>query len=134
MPMNKNEKALMEEARRQAAFYRTLPVTPDVAAAELEHAGASEILSGFLPTGKLGHSPQVQPAITTPVSHGVGEHVDARSDLIKGPRDLYSSRLLALQALRWQLEQECMTALREVDREIARELAVLATPTDTTGA
>lgn len=131
MPMNKSEKALMEEARRQAAFYRTLPVMPDVVVAALEQAGTGGTLSGFLPVGKLGHAPQVQPAMTTPVSHGIGEHADARGDMIKGSRDLYSSRLLALKALRWQLEQECMTALRDVDREIEQELAALTT--DTTG-
>jgi hypothetical protein len=62
----------------------------------------------------------VEPACSSSVYHGFGNATKTTS---QGARHLFSSRLLALRALRNDVEDDCAKRLRFVDRMIEAEEA-----------
>lgn len=113
--MTKKEREQVEVLLTEAALRRTSPVEPDVPVP----VGTGALSVGFLPTGERGYDPQVLPACSSAVDHGIGSQDKVST---QGARRLYSSRLLALQALRYEVETECARRLRKIDRMIEEEL------------
>lgn len=108
MAMNKKEQEMVEALRAELAFRRTAPVAPDIDPPEM----GNELRKGWLFNA---YNSQTVPACTTCVSHSYGDDTRASS---QGPCKLYSTRLRALQALRWAVEQDCVQRLRKIDRQI----------------
>lgn len=69
------------------------------------------------------HDQRVFPAWSTARAHGEGHRSDKTSRLIgsKGSTDLFSSRLLALRAMRYETERQAAERLLAIDRKIAAE-------------
>lgn len=108
--MNKSEKARMEaleqQLREAKALRWTDPVQPDIPAPE---GGSMRETSGFAAFGALQYG-RVEPAWSSCVSHGRGystraEQKKAGSGGSQNPIALFSTRLLALRALRNSMER-----------------------------
>jgi hypothetical protein len=115
MAMNKAEKAMLEEALRQAAFRRTAPIQRDVPAPRAWSAGYTE---GW---DFNSYSLEVLPRWSSCVGHGSGPAPAAGARHISGSqggRDLFSTKERALQAMRWEVEEKAATDLRKIDRAI----------------
>lgn len=113
MAMNKSERATFAYLRTMLALHITEAVEPDIA----PPAKSNALRKGWLFNV---HSQRVEIACTSGVSHSFGQDDQARS---QGTRRLFSSRLLALRALRYATEQECAKKLRDIDRQIETEVA-----------
>lgn len=119
MAMNKTEKAALEAALTEASLRRTSPVEPDVPP---PGAGSKvgELTKGFLPVAEMSDSARVETACSSSVYHSTRSQTKTDS---QGARPLYSTKLLALRALRYKVESECAKRLRSIDRMIEEELA-----------
>ncbi|SAK98454.1 hypothetical protein AWB80_07524 [Caballeronia pedi] len=123
MAMSKKEQAEMAELRaalaRARAVRTTEPVAPDL------HIGNSpdvQELSGYFYNA---HTLEVMPAWTSTVSHGRG-YASRREQIGSATQraiPLYSSRLLALRALRYATEQRVFAELAKIDMLIDEESA-----------
>jgi hypothetical protein len=118
--MNKKEQAaftqLQEEVRIAKAMRFTEPVGPDVSPPGYG-GGGRDLAKGFLFNAYWPH-PRVEPACSSSVHHNFGDDSVTR---IQGARSLYSTRLLALKALRHELEQEAAKKLADIDAQIEVE-------------
>ena len=115
MAMNKAEKALVEELKTQAALRWTTPVSPDVPPPDGEG-----LRKGFLFNEYLG-GPRVDKACSSSVHHSFG--IDDKTTS-QGSRHLYSTRLRALRALRYEVEKQCAKMLRQIDAQVEAEEAL----------
>ena len=128
--MTKKEKQMVEELLTEAALRRTAPVEPDVDIPPAFNGGSREISTGFLFRGALGASPRVEYAASTSVSHKASYNpINIETEdryrgggWSQGARQLYSTKLLALKALRHELERQCCRTLREIDKQIEEEI------------
>lgn len=111
MAMNKKEQAEVEALKTALAFRFTSNVLPDLQ----PPTTGSELRKGWLFNV---YSNQVDPACTSVISHSVGRDDQARS---QGCRVLFSTKLRALRALRYAVEQECALKLRQIDVRIESE-------------
>jgi hypothetical protein len=122
MSMTKKELAEREELRRQLrlarAFRFTEKVERDVPPPETSSSFGA-LTKGFL-YNAYHNSWRVEPACSSCVSHAFGR--DDKTDS-QQPCSLYSTRLLALKALRNDAEQQCAKWLAEIDTEIEKETA-----------
>ncbi|CUJ97984.1 Uncharacterised protein [Achromobacter sp. 2789STDY5608615] len=120
MAMTKKERetfaALEQRLRVTAALRWTEPVGPDTKPPE---AGA--YATGFFINV---HTREVGAGWTSSVVHGRGElpAPGTYRSGSQGGRSLYSSRLLALRALRHQVETSAATWLADIDRKIEAEI------------
>jgi len=114
--MNKKEQAYVEELETRLAlrFTGEGPLLPDVASPSPGERG-SRLIKGF---AFNGYSKRVDVACSSSVHHSVGR--DDRTDR-QQPKSLYSTRKLALQAMRREMEMNFARELRAVDRMIAAE-------------
>lgn len=112
MAMTKKEKELLEAALTAAALRTTADVAADVPPPASGRAGLSV---GWMLLGERSDSARVEVACSSSVHHGVGRQDRTTS---QGARHLYSSELLALKALRREVEKDCADRLRRVDRMI----------------
>jgi hypothetical protein len=114
MAMTKKEQAYVEALLTVSALRYTADVAPDVPVPE---GGSGKTTRGFLYYGECSGSPRLQEIESTSYSHrDVGS-----SSGSQGCRVLYSTKLLALKALRRAVEKECARRLRQVDCMIERE-------------
>lgn len=121
MAMTKADQQRLASAERQAAINRALrwsdvtSIEPDV-----------PVPQGFTHTQGFTfneYAAEVRAAWSESVSHGSGEwqpYSNRRSASQRGI-PLYSTRTLALRALRCALEQKYAVMLESIDREIAME-------------
>lgn len=109
MAMNKKEQKELEDAKITAALRWTAPVEPDIRIPE------KGLTKGFLFNV---YSREVVVACSSPVSHSYGRDDVTRS---QNPRELYSTRLLALKALRHECEKQFAEILRSIDKRIEGE-------------
>lgn len=116
MAMNKKEQAALEQALTLAALRATSGSEPDV----MPPSSFSEHSVGFSYCGESSYSPRVESAWSTSISHGTG---DPKRNGSQNARRLFSTKLLALQALRRAVELECCRRLRSIDRMIEEEEA-----------
>lgn len=108
--MNKSERAALEAALTEAALRRTYDVRPDIFP---PNGGA--LTTGYIPIAALSDSARVDVACSSSVGHATGQ---VNRTTTQGARSLYSTKLLALQALRYEVESDCARRLRAVDRMI----------------
>ena len=118
MAMTKKEQAAMQAAIDRAdtlaALRWTAPVQRDV---DVPKDGYSE---GW---DYNAHSREARPGWSCRVSHGSGlapgKDVLRRINRSQGPRRLYSTQVLALAAMRHEIEQKVAADLLKIDRQIA---------------
>jgi len=117
MAMTKKEREAFDAALKKAeipgALRWTTPVEKDV---PIPANGYSQ--------GYATYSTSVQESWSGCVSHGSGkapEHGTRHYSASQGPRNLYSTKLLALRALRHNKELEAAEELWRIDRMIAEE-------------
>lgn len=137
MAMNKAEKARMEAALIAASFYRTAPIERDLPPPDhsMRHR-EGKLPAGYgLSTGSIRkwengivismgwdfntYNLSVSKACSSSVSHSKGSWDGTTS---QGSRTFYSSKLLALRALRHAIEQDVCEKLWKVDCMIEKEL------------
>lgn len=110
MSMTKKETAEVESLRRElsilAALRWTEPVAPDV---PIPHGQG-------LSTGWLTGYDRVDVACSSNVFHAYGRNDKTTS---QQPCSLFSTKLLALKALRYEMERRFATDLANIDRKIA---------------
>ena len=126
MAMNKKEQAEMAALRRQVlvagAFVRTPSVRPDVAP-PLPCRSGPEYTEGF---DYNVHTKSVYAGWSASVVHGTGaapKSGDRYHSASQNSAHLYSTRLLALRALRSAFERKVANELADIDEKIAAELA-----------
>jgi len=116
MAMNKAEKEAMESALTAAALRTTSDVFPDVIPPDNT---SNRLSTGFITVGSMSDSARVDTACSSSIGHGIGRTDKTTS---QGSRRLYSSRILALRALRREVENDCANRLRRIDRMIEGEI------------
>lgn len=106
----RREQAAREARIRAALHWTEMAPGPDVAPPS----------GGGLSTGYLfnAYASRVNAACSSSVSHAFGQ---TDRTTTQGARWLYSTRLLALHALRSAVERECAERLAEIDRQIEEE-------------
>lgn len=110
--LNKREAEEFELLKTKLALRCTEKVEYDIQPPPLF---SSEILNGYLFNK---HSKIVNEACTSNIHHSYHQHNKTNS---QRPMPLYSTRLLALKALRNELELEFAKELRKIDLEIEKE-------------
>ena len=108
MSLNKKERQMFDDLLTAAALRSTTEVKPDLIVKE------SKTIRGYLPVAECSDSARVEHVESTTTSHkNVGSHYGSQ-----GGVNLYSTKVLALRALRYKVEWECAKKLRAVDKMI----------------
>lgn len=120
MAMNKKEQAEMAELKREAAINRALNWTQKIEPDLPTPSADDKDSSGFVFNA---HNAHVQPAWSTSVSHGIGRpaRMSGYSASQRGI-PMYSSHLLALRALRHEMELAFASRLADIDKRIEAEI------------
>ena len=118
MAMNKKEKQLLEDLQDKLRLAKALrwteEVLPDVSPPALEdNFGA--LSTGF---SMNSYSQRVVEACSSSCSHGL-DRTDRTNS--QGSRHLFSSKLLAFKAMRWEIELKCAKELSQIDKLIEQE-------------
>lgn len=119
MPLTKREHEAFARLEYELAIARALrftePVEPDVMPPEGRY-GDKGLSKGWTFNA---YSQTVDVGCSSSVSHAIG-----RTDKTTSQRAirLYSSKLLALKALRHEVELKCASQLAAIDRQIAAEM------------
>lgn len=115
MSMNKKEREQMQQLEHDLRIAKALrftePVESDVAIPET----LPEIRNGY---DFNIHAERVDLACTSAINHSFGQHGKTTS---QRPCRLFSSRLLALKALRHAMELEFARRLAAIDTQISQE-------------
>ncbi len=125
MPMTKAEKAMAQELRVQAALRWTGPVLPDVPPPGYSwKPGEKAFTSGWMRHGGSSwDGGRVEQPWSSATGHGSGP---APSSNISGRQNssaLFSTKLLALRALRHDVERSSAEKLARIDAWIEEEVA-----------
>lgn len=115
MAMNKREKDYLESLLTIVSFRLTSDVKLDVPIPVLLSGALSK---GYLFCAAKTDHPRVVEACSSSVNHGTDSQIKTSS---QGARELYSTKLIALKALRREVEKHCMERLRKVDKMIEAE-------------
>jgi hypothetical protein len=115
MAMNKKEKALLEEALTNASLYRTCYVPPDV----YPPLYSCELSKGFAVIGINSDYARVEIGCSSSHSNAIGRQDKTQS---QGSINLYSTKILALKSLRYEVENSCAKKLRKIDIMIEEEI------------
>ena len=116
--MPKNEKTRGALRWSEARVEPDLPVPEGIGEASIGYDfNLYKLISSYTPDAAARDA--VYPAWSGPVSHGTGH--DSSRFGSRGARTLYSTRRLALQALRCAAEQDFARRLASIDRLIAEE-------------
>lgn len=122
--LNKQQQGELDNLRQALAvalaWTRTKPVERDL-------APPKNGLSNGWDARAYGGEYRVDKACSSSVSHGDGwERTTSQN-----PLWLFSTRELALRAVRYELEQQCAKTLALIDEQIAKELAKVSPAPDT---
>lgn len=79
-----------------------------------------KLTKGWFPVGGVSSHARIEPACSSCIYHSL---YSSDKTTTQGPLDLYGSRLLALKAMRHNLETEAAQFLMKIDEEIEREMA-----------
>lgn len=126
MAMNKKEivahNVVVHALRIRSALMWTLPIAPDVPPPGHGDytSGSMSLTKGFLHNA---YSSRVEPACSSSISHNFGSNERTNQQRAVW---LYSTRVLALRAMRYEVERQSAVRLMEIDRLI--ELAEGETP------
>src|ERR1035437_5931809 len=116
--MNKKETAAMDDLRKQLAIAKAMrftePVLPDVPIP----SGHDTLTKGFLFAGGFNSYARVEPSCSSSAHHNFGR---TEKTTTQNPRTLYSTKLLALRAMRYAVEKECAQTLAGIDQQIENE-------------
>lgn len=119
MAMNKKEQAELAQAKLDAVINRALrwtdPVNPDLMP---PNWGEPDIRGYVYNTYNM----RIEPAWSDSAYHSIGSHERKKHIASQGARPLYSTRFLALRALRSAKEIEIAKQLADIDMLIAAEL------------
>ena len=115
--MTKKEQAIVENLLTQSALRATSEVKPDVPIP----GKWGELVKGWKPVASTSNSARVEKSCSCAGFHSVGSW-DGQGKSQR-PIQQYSTKLLALKALRWEVEQDCASRLRSIDRQIEAEEA-----------
>lgn len=110
MTMTKKEKEVFEAALTAAALRTTSDVAPDVSPPI-----SGGLSKGFAVVAASSEYARVEPACSSSVNHGIGQQDRTTT---QGPRHLYSTKEMALKAMRRAVERHCAGRLRYIDRMI----------------
>ena len=106
--------AAIDRAETLAALRWTSPVQPDVGVPKTGYSQGWDYNS---------YSQRVWIGWSSTVSHGTGVIADARFVIgVQGARKMYSTKTLALAAMRHELEKKAAADLLKIDRLIATAL------------
>ena len=111
--MTKKEKEALEAALTAAALRATGDVATDV-----PPPSSGGLSKGFNIVAVTSDYPRVETACSSSINHGTGQQDKTTA---QGPRHLYSTKELALKALRRAVERHCAERLRKVDRMIEED-------------
>ena len=129
MAMNKREQQEFESLKDELVLAKALHFTdfvePDLPVSANK---GSEVVEGFT-FNEYGSNPRVEPSCSSKHYHGIG--TGSRTTIQRGI-DQYSTKLLALRALRNALEYQCARTLANIDQQIQKELRSVPTETDPT--
>ena len=115
MAMTKKEKDAYEAALTAAALRTTADVKTDVT----PPAGSdAELSKGWAVVAETSEYARVEVACSSSIYHSIGKQDKTDS---QRPKHLYSTKLLALKALRRAVEKRAAEQLRRVDRMIEEE-------------
>ena len=115
--MNKKEQAEMQALREQLHLSNALRFTETPAGPDVPPPDFAGLSKGFL---YHAHGEgRVAPACSSAVSHNFGSNEKTST---QNPRHLYSTKLLALRALRHEMELDCAKRLARIDALIAQEI------------
>jgi hypothetical protein len=113
--MTKNEKEIFEAALTASALRTTTDIFPDI----LPPVCGSILSKGWIFIGHYGDFGRVELACSSIHSHGIGQQDKADS---QGSLALFSTKELALKALRRAVEKECAYRLRRIDKMLENEV------------
>jgi hypothetical protein len=113
--MTKKEQAEMDELRNQLAKAKAFRFTEQANEDVMPPSGFEKLSTGWLFNA---HSKRVDVACSSSTGHAWGQNDRTTT---QQPRRLYSTKLLALKALRYELEQKFAAELAEVDKRIQEE-------------
>ena len=124
MAMNKAERAAFELTHSELAIARALrwsryePLEPDQPKPPPNGLGA--YIEGW---GTYAYVKRVKQQWSQSISHGDGPYQkeDRHRSASQGGRALYSTKLLALQALRYEVERSAAKDLADIDAQIKAE-------------
>lgn len=128
MAMNKKEAAELAEAKQAARINRALrwtdPVSRDLPPPQRGIGGLYVITNGY-DINSHASVPNAYKAWSSAVSNGNGHAINGERPKYasQNSRTLYSTRLLALRALRSELEMRYAKTLADIDAEIDAEAA-----------
>lgn len=115
--MTKKEKAAhdveIDKLTLRLALCWTAPIQPDVAVPKNSY-GTTGLSLGWLPVFD-----RVEAACSSSGNHGTGTVTRPNT---QGPRELYSTKILALRALRFQMEERFARELKKIDNWIQLEI------------
>jgi hypothetical protein len=117
MTMNKREQAEVAELRHQLALARALRCTPVVLPDVPIPTRFHNLVKGFLYCASQS-AWRVEPACSSCHEHSFGNN---DKTTIRDGKKLFSTRLLALRALRNDAERQCAEWLAAIDAMIDRE-------------
>ena len=121
MAMNKKEQAAMADLQRELAEARAFRFTPlvgrDLPAPSTSGGG---VISGWDYNAYYMNAEQ---AWSKSVAYGLGAAPKSNMSASQGARSLYSTKLLALKAMRNEMERKAARELAKVDALIEREAA-----------
>ena len=119
MAMNKKEQAEFDAAKKAVIVARALnwsePVEPNMPAPR-----HGEEITGYLPHAYCG---TFLYARSSSIGHATSRDEMPKRTSTQNARSLYSTKLLALRAVRYQVELECAKKLADIDIQIAVEKA-----------
>jgi len=113
MAMNKKEQAMVEDLKVMCALHFTNIIELDV---EIPKPFANELSKGFMMNE---YSYRVTKACSSSIGHSTSG--DEKTTSQKGIK-LYSTKMLALKAMRNAIELKCAKELRNIDIMIEKEL------------
>lgn len=120
MAMNKKERVAFDAMAQQLREARSLRFSEKSPGPDVEIPQGGAVLSrGWDAWANITVNARAERACSSYVHHGIGwERTTAQN-----PKRLYSTRLLALRAVRNELERDCAFELARIDKWIEDEIA-----------
>lgn len=115
MAMNKKEKQAMEVLKVKCALCWTRPIAPDIPKPADSH---KDIVPGYVFNA---YCLSVSESCSTSLYHSKD---DSTRTTTQNPIEQYSTKLLALRAMRHEVELKCASRLREADVMIEQEISL----------